>query len=79
MLEYVLSHFASTNSAMTLAYNYSSGLVFLSVATAMIGSALAIYLTEIVHQAKNLSTRRIVQVSGAIAFGGAAFFRHARV
>jgi len=61
---------------MTLAYNYSSGLVFLSVATAMIGSALALYLTEIMHQAKNLSTRRMVQVSGAIAFGGAVWSMH---
>jgi len=76
LLEYVLSHFASTNSAMTLAYDYSSGLVFLSVATAMFGSALALYLTEIMHQAKSLPTRRMVQVSGAIAFGGAVWSMH---
>jgi len=42
----------------------------------MIGSALALYLTEIMHQAKNLSTRRMVQVSGAIAFGGAVWSMH---
>jgi len=42
----------------------------------MFGSALALYLTEIMHQAKSLPTRRIVQVSGAIAFGGAVWSMH---
>lgn len=76
MLDYISNKFVIATGTAPLAHDYSIKLVVLSVVTAMVGSALALYLTEIMRQATSTQARRVVRISGAIAFGGAVWSMH---
>lgn len=76
MLDYISNKFVIATGTATLAHDYSIKLVVLSVITAMVGSALALYLTEIMRRATSARARRVVRISGAIAFGGAVWSMH---
>jgi len=76
LLDYISNKFVIATGTAPLAHDYSIKLVVLSVVTAMVGSALALYLTEIMRQATSTQARRVVRISGAIAFGGAVWSMH---
>jgi signal transduction histidine kinase len=68
--------FTNDMDAMLIAYNYSWPLVVLSLALAILGSALAIYIANLANTIHTLGTRQLVRFTGAAAFGGAVWSMH---
>ncbi|MBR9866014.1 MAG: hypothetical protein GYB20_02835 [Oceanospirillales bacterium] len=75
-MDFIFNFFVDGAISSPIAYEYSPSLVAASVVTAMVGSALALYLTQVLRLADTRLTYMLVRLCGAIAFGGSVWSMH---